>query len=52
MKFSNIYGMFIHHFLQSPHSVSDGAVCLYKFHQLLYNTMIVNTDNFFNEDEY
>lgn len=29
-----------------PQPVSDGAVCLRKFHQLLHNMLIINTDKF------
>ena len=33
-------------FLPSPHAVSDGAVCLRKFHRLLHNLLIINVDKF------
>lgn len=46
MKFSNTYGMFIHHFLQSLQTVSDGAVYLCKFHCFLHNILIINIDKF------
>lgn len=38
--------LFVHTFLPSPQPVSDGAVCLCKFHQLLHNILIINTDKF------
>ena len=33
-------------FLPSPQTVSDGAVCLCKFHCLLHNILIINVDKF------
>ena len=33
-------------FLPSHHAVSDGAVCLRKFHRLLHNLLIINVDKF------
>ena len=38
--------LFVHHFLPSPQPVSDGAVCLCKFHLLLRNILITNIDEF------
>ena len=32
--------------LPSPQTVSDGAVCLRKFHWLLHNALIINIDKF------
>ena len=46
MKFNNTYGMFVHQFLLSPQSVSNGAVCLHKFRLLLYNILIININKF------
>ncbi len=38
--------MFVPSFLLSPQTVSDGAVCLRKFHWLLHNVLIINIDKF------
>ena len=37
---------FVSSFLPSPQTVSDGAVCLRKFHWLLHNMLIINIDKF------
>ena len=38
--------LFVSSFLPSPQTVSDGVVCLRKFHWLLHNILIINTDKF------
>lgn len=38
--------LFVHPFLLSPQPVSDGVVCLCKFHWLRCNILIINTDKF------
>ena len=36
-------------FLPSPQTVSDGAVCLCKFHWLMHNVLIINMDKFLQQ---
>ena len=38
--------LFVHLFLQSPQPVSDGAVCLRKFHLVFHNILIINMYKF------
>ena len=38
--------MFVLHFLPSPQTVSDGAVCLRKFHLVFHNILIINMYKF------
>ena len=45
-KYLSRINFFVQTFLTSPQTVSDGAVCLRKFHWLLHNVLIINIDKF------